>query len=264
VTFGDLRLSDVADDFVESVRRDVAAGAQDDADLLAWLEGPVMDALARGDEYSDAVPFKLQAPLAADSDGVLQPAELHFRGPLVAFFGPSGGSHLDQFAAMIVDNGLGYTIGMPTGGFSNTWEWTETLTLPGTGEPLVEFMWSIGQTIRPNGEVLEGNPAQVDEWYPRTAANHATYRAELLERAYAWLDGEPTAPTDGGDDVDVPSARPAENGTDTAHRPGHSSLDGCGCATGTSDLGVLVAVPGLVALVRRRSTRIQNRPSGVR
>lgn len=188
-TFGNLRLSDVVPAFVEDFRRGVSGGGMSEADarLLAWLEGPVTDAWEAGEAYSEDVPFKL-AELPADSDGVLAPAPVHFTGPLVALFGPGGGSHLDQFAAMIVDNDLGYTIGMPTGGFSNTWEWTETLTMPDSDRPLVDFMWSIGQTIRPDGEVLEGNPAPVDERVPPTAENRETWHALLLERAYAWLD----------------------------------------------------------------------------
>lgn len=189
-TFGNLRLSDVTEPFVAQVREEVEAGDESQEELLAWLEGPVTEALAEGRAYSDDVPFKLQT-LPADSDGIVQPAPVHFEGPLVAFFGPQGGSHLDQFAAMIIDNRLGHTIGLPTGGYSNTWEWTETVELPGEGRPLVDFMWSIGQTIRPNGEVLEGNPAQVGDRFPPTAENHERYHALLLERAYAWLDGRP-------------------------------------------------------------------------
>lgn len=189
-TFGNLRLSDIVPDFIDTVREGMRGGdvSEADARLLAWLEGPVTDALLAGEPWSENVPFKL-VDLPADSDGVLEPAPLHFDGPLVALFGPGGGSHLDQFAAMIVDNDLGYTIGMPTGGYSNTWEWTETVSMPDTGRPLVDFMWSIGQTIRPNGEVLEGNPAAVDERVPPTAETWADYHALLLDRAYAYLDG---------------------------------------------------------------------------
>lgn len=197
-TGGDLRLSDVVEPFVAEKRAEVAAGGaldggspeSDDggARLLAWLEGAVMQALQAGREYSDVVPFKL-AHLPADSDRVAQPAQVHFSGPLVCFFGPRGGSHLDQFAAMVIDNDLGHAIGMPTGGYSNTWEWSEVLTMPGSGRPLVEFMWSIGHTIRPNGEILEGNPAEPHERVPPTAENYGQYHALLLERAYAHLDG---------------------------------------------------------------------------
>ncbi|MCY1059534.1 hypothetical protein [Nannocystis sp. SCPEA4] len=196
-TLGNIRLSDVVEPFVVKVRAEAAEGGLTDdgviesddggARLLAWLEDSVLPALAAGRPYSDTVPFKL-AHLPADSDGVVKPAPVHFEGPLVCFFGPGGGSHLDQFAATIVDNDLGHTIGMPTGGYSNTWEWSEVLTLPGSRRPLVEFMWSIGHTIRPNGEILEGNPAQVAERVPLTAANYSHYHGLLLERAYAWLE----------------------------------------------------------------------------
>jgi hypothetical protein len=197
-TLGNIRLSDVVVPFVAQKRAEIVGGGPTDAGvfesddggarLLAWLEGSVIPALKAGRSFSEAVPFKL-AHLPADSDGVVKPAPVHFSGPLVCFFGPGGGSHLDQFAATIVDNELGHTIGMPTGGFSNTWEWSEVLRMPGTDRPLVEFMWSIGHTIRPNGEILEGNPAEVAERLPPTAANYSQYHALLLERAYAHLDG---------------------------------------------------------------------------
>jgi hypothetical protein len=48
-------------------------------------------------------------------------------------------------------------------------------------------MWSIGHTIRPNGEVLEGNPAEVDEYIPLTRDNYSNYRALLLEKALEYL-----------------------------------------------------------------------------
>jgi hypothetical protein len=38
------------------------------------------------------------------------------------------------------------------------WEASEVLTFPGTDQPVVEFMWNVGRTLRPNGEILEGNP----------------------------------------------------------------------------------------------------------
>ncbi|MFH1762647.1 MAG: hypothetical protein ABIF09_00520, partial [Gemmatimonadota bacterium] len=111
------------------------------------------------------------------------------RGPLVVFSGPDGGSHLDQFVSIVADNELGHILGMPAGGYSNTWEWEEVLHFPGTDRPVVGFMWDIGHTIRPNGEVLEGNPAQVDEWIPLTAENAVGYYEILLARAWEHLAG---------------------------------------------------------------------------
>jgi hypothetical protein len=195
-TFGTLRLSDVIRPFVEQKRAERAAGEINDGGvpevvddgrwLAAWLEEDLLDALQRGDSITEPVPFKL-AHAPKDSDGVLHPASVHFRGPLVVVSGPSGGSHLDQFNAIVVDNDLGHVIGVPAGGYSNTWEWEETLTFPGTEAPVVGFMWNIGHTIRPNGEVLEGNPAAVREWLPLTAANALVYYEQLFERVLAHL-----------------------------------------------------------------------------
>jgi hypothetical protein len=195
-TFGTLRISDVTRPFMEEKEAELRAeGALDSGGpevvddgtwLLDWLETDLTDALARGDSVTLPVPFKL-AHAPKDSDGILQPAPVHFSGPLVVFSGPHGGSHLDQFMSIVADNELGHIIGMPAGGYSNTWEWEEVLTYPGTKQPVVGFMWSIGHTIRPNGEVLEGNPAQVDEWVPVTAENAGQYHDLLFQAALRHL-----------------------------------------------------------------------------
>ena len=112
-TFGNVRISDVIEPFVEDRRRAFRRGAINDAGvsevvgdgkwLMDWLNEDVMAALERGDEYSNNVPFKV-AHAPKDSDGILQPADVHFRGPMVCLFSPRGGSHLDQFVAMFADN----------------------------------------------------------------------------------------------------------------------------------------------------------------
>lgn len=192
VTFGNLRLSDVTDLFVEERRAAFEARRLEDGGvpetiddgtwLMEWFEADVLPALARGDAYTNDVPFK-SAHAPRDSDGVLQPTPVHFRGPFAVISGPSGGSHLDQFVHQVVDNDLGPVVGMPPGGYSNTWEWEEVLTFPGTDQPAVRFMWNIGHTITPNGEIAEGNPAEIDEWVPLTADNVRDYYRLLLETA---------------------------------------------------------------------------------
>ncbi len=199
-TFGNIKLNDVTEPFVTQRRAEYDARMVDDSGVaetmergswqIDWLEQSVMPALRRGDEYSDDVPFKL-AHLPPDSDGILEPTPVHFRGPLVVLLGPHGGSHLDQFVAMVVDNDLGHVIGMPAGGYSNTWEWEETLRFPLSGQPVATYMWSIGHTIRPNGEILEGNPASVNEWVPLTRDNASMWRDLLLERALIHLGMKP-------------------------------------------------------------------------
>ena len=191
-TFGNLRISDVTLPFVEErraafERRDLTdSGVPETIDdgtwLMEWLEEDVVPAVARGDAYTNDVPFK-SAHAPKDSDGVLRPAPVHFRGPFAVISGPSGGSHLDQFIHQVVDNDLGPVVGMPPGGYSNTWEWEEVLTFPGTDQPVVAFMWNVGHTITPGGEIAEGNPAEIDAWLPLSAENVETYYTELLQAA---------------------------------------------------------------------------------
>ncbi len=69
---------------------------------------------------------------------------------------------------------------MPTGGYSNTWEWEENVTFPTTGQPVAEFVWSMGRTFRPNGEELEGNPPTPDDVVLLTSENVADYHDRLL------------------------------------------------------------------------------------
>ena len=197
-TGGNLKLSDITDDFIadytegylkNQTRMDGSGReAEDDGTwVMEWLHGPVMQGLAAGQGYSNDTPFKC-AHLPHYSDWIMQPAEKHFTGDLVIFLGPWGGSHLTQFAAMVIDNDLGYAIGMPDGGYSNTWEWEEDLVFPISKQPIVEFMWSIGHTIRPNGQIAEGNAPMVDAFIPITRDNYLNYKKILLEKALRKLD----------------------------------------------------------------------------
>lgn len=195
-TFGNLRMSDVIPKFIEEKVAEyfqgsiVDAGVSETIDdgtwLVEWLTQDVLKGYRAGQQFSNRVPFKL-AHAPKYSDGILKPAEKHFRGRLVCLFSPRGGSHLDQFAAIVRDNQLGYSIGMPTGGYSNTWEWEEEVKFPISQEPVCKFMWSIGHTVRPNGELLEGNPANVDEYIPVTRDNYTRYYNILISGALARL-----------------------------------------------------------------------------
>ena len=195
-TFGNVRLSDLGIGLIEEFASqepntdapDISGLNLSRSWLIDWARTDAMDAIRRGDEYTPAVPFKL-AHLPKDSDGVLEPAPVHFSGEVAIINGRTrGGSHLDQFVAMFVDNDLADFVGVPTGGYSNTWEGTEVLRFSDTGQPVVEFMWSLGHTIRPNGEVLEGNPAQPDNLTPLTRQNYRDYHQMLLDEAIAALD----------------------------------------------------------------------------
>lgn len=196
-TFGNVRLSDAGEELIERFQEiEVDEDAPDifglnlsRSWLRDWARTDAADAIERGDQYTPPTPFKL-AHLPRDAGGILQPAPVHFRGRAAIIGGPHGGSHLDQFLSMFADNDLATVIGMPTGGYSNTWEHEEVLYFPGTDRPVAEFMWNIGHTLRPDTEVLEGNPVVPDVSVPLTRANFRTYDRELLELAVDALRSE--------------------------------------------------------------------------
>lgn len=194
-TAGNMKVSDAMEAWVEHrierLQRDPATATEtvdEGAWLLDWLETDVRTAIREGRRYTNDVPFKL-AHLPKHADGIIDPAPVHFRGGLVVLLGPKGGSHLDQFAAQVGDNRLGPILGMSAGGYSNTWQAEEVLRFPSDGRPILGYMYSMGHTIRPNGQILQYSPAAVDEEIPLTAENFPTYHADLIQRAMELLPG---------------------------------------------------------------------------
>jgi hypothetical protein len=173
-TFGNVRVTDRA--FTESHLNDHGP------EVAAWIRA----ALDAGRDYTTDEPFKLQYP------ATMQPAETRFTGSKVLLMFPWGGSQLDQFVSIVVDNaetnGI-HTIGTTMGGYSNTWEWGQgDIPVPGLDEGIF-VEWNIGHTIRPNGEILEGNGAMAAEWIPFTRDNAGRYFRELIARAAQYLKG---------------------------------------------------------------------------
>ncbi len=192
-TFGNLKVSPAMERWVEDRierfhRGEVDPATEDDGTWqLEWLEEDVRKAIAEGRYYTNDVPFKgAHAPKWAD--GIIEPADVHFTGGLTVWLSPHGGSHLDQFAAQVVDNDVAHLMGMSTGGFSNTWQTTETLRFPTTDRPIVTYQWSLGHSIRPNREILQYNPAEPHEYIPQTRDNHFEYHAVLLDRTLERLE----------------------------------------------------------------------------
>jgi len=192
INLGNLRLSDVIEDVIEEIlaedRADIAAGRLNADQYRAtgwrrdWLLTDVKQALAANLAETPAVPFKC-AHQPSDGDGVLAPAAVHFSGRIACITMPFAGSHIDQVVAQLHDNGLCTQIGMPLGGYSKTWVGSEVLRLPGSGRPLVRFEWSCGNTIRPNGDVLESNPALPHIPLPQTRDNLHRHHALLVDAA---------------------------------------------------------------------------------
>lgn len=189
-TFGNVRISDAGEALIErfqdmepdSSAPDIFGLNLSRSWLIEWARTDAAEAIRRGDDYTPPTPFKL-AHLPRDAGGMLEPAAVHFRGRTVILGGPHGGSHLDQFVSMFANNDLATVIGMPTGGYSNTWEHEEVLHFPGTDRPVAEFMWNIGHTLRPDTAILEGNPVIPDVTHPLTRDNFRTYDRELLDLA---------------------------------------------------------------------------------
>ena len=176
-TFGNVRISDIADELAEDLGGSVRT----------WILGAIGASL----EYTSNEPFKLRY-FSVGQDGVMQPATSpfgkNFKGNKAFIFGSNTGSNVDQFAAMVIDNQLGFSVGMPTGGYSNTWEWEEDYVFPpDSTEEAFEFMWSVGHTIRPNGEVLEGNPAIPDSVILLSRDNFEAYYDDLIMIAEDYL-----------------------------------------------------------------------------
>jgi hypothetical protein len=210
IMFGNLRISSITPALVQRLResaaktlaRGVASATPVPARdvslpdggryLLDWLDSDVTVAMQSGQAYTNDVPFKGQF-LPSTSDGYLYPAKEHFTGPMVLLTSPASCSGADQFAAMFIDNELGLSIGMPQGGCSNTWEWDEVLKFPISGKPVVGFSWSVGHSIRPNGQVLEGNSAVPKILVPLTRENYGEYYDILLRHARNYIETQRAA-----------------------------------------------------------------------
>ncbi len=172
-TWGNVRIGDYLDDFKLGF-----SGA-----TREWLDSDVEQARANGKDYSENVPFKLQFFSKTD-DGVMDPAEERFFGKIAMISGSNTGSQVDQCAAMMIDNEIPIaSFGMPCGGYSNTWEYEPYLNFPEGSDNWFEYHWNIGHTIRPNGEVLEANPALPEYPYDLTSGNFSTYYNDLIKAA---------------------------------------------------------------------------------
>jgi hypothetical protein len=212
IMFGNLRISDItpalARDLRESAVAEIAASkkegfvpaanaqsiaAPDNGTyLLDWLDNHLARAIREKQAYSSNVQFKNQF-LPVSSDGFLYPAKEHFTGPMVLFTSPQSCSGADQFAAMVIENNLGLSVGMPEGGCSNTWEWEEVLKLPSSGKPVVQFAWTAGHSIGPAGRVTEGGSAIPRVLVPLTRDNHLEYYDILMGHALKYIDAQRAA-----------------------------------------------------------------------
>lgn len=147
-TFGTLRLSDVVVPFIEEKRRDFAAHDIND--------GGVPETVDDGSWLMDWLEHDVLDALQTDA---VYTAPVPFK---LAHAGKDSDGVLPP--APVHFHGAFAVISGPSGGSH------------------------LEHTLRPNGEVLEGNPAQVDDWLPLTADGAADYYPRLLDAALAALD----------------------------------------------------------------------------
>lgn len=172
-TWGNVKIGDYLDDFKQGFSGPVRE----------WLDNDVEEARANDEEFSPNVPFKLQY-FSKTETGIMNPGEERFAGKVVLISGSNTGSQVDQCAAMLIDNDVAIvSLGMPCGGYSNTWEYEPLLNFPEGSNNWFEYHWNIGHTIRPNGEVLEGNPAIPEYPYLLTSENFASYYDQMIQAA---------------------------------------------------------------------------------
>lgn len=210
IMFGNLRVSDITPQLVRQIRAETlaeikrggptstlglaseVASPNNGSFVLEWLDRDVAAAIASGQSYTNDVQFKNQF-LPVSSDGFLYPAKTHFNGPMVLLTSPQYCSGADQFASMFIDNDLGLSVGMPQGGCSNTWEWTEVLRFPISRKSVATFAWTAGHSIRPNGQILEGNSALPRIQVPLTRVNYLDYYNILMSHALDYIEARRNA-----------------------------------------------------------------------
>ena len=175
VTQATLRLSDVTPSLISRLLRSASPA------LKTWLVDVVRPAQERGVDMVGPVPYGMVLP--PDTEGILDPAEVHFTGGRSALIAASSSPAVNHLAAMWVDNGLGASHGVAPFGCANAWQWRAPISLPRSDRPLVDFLWNVGHVIRPNGEVLEGNPPQPTDPVPVTAGNFQSWHSKLVDQA---------------------------------------------------------------------------------
>jgi len=105
-------------------------------------------------------------------------------GPVGAVLGPHCGSACDQFASILVDNGIALPVGLPTAGGSSPYRIAIPLRLADDSE--VRLRVTVGVDYRPiEGEhTLEGNPVRPDKLLTPVQESLSEYLARALRRLY--------------------------------------------------------------------------------
>ena len=128
--------------------------------MIAQLKKDLDSGAAETSRFS----FDCRSEACPGSEANAEPDPQHLTLPVVVLSGPACISSCDQFVAVVADNGLGKLVGLPSAGASAPFRAPRKFTLA-NGQTF-SITLNVGLTWRPNGDALEGNPAQPDLVFP--------------------------------------------------------------------------------------------------
>ena len=159
---------------------------------VALLDGqPIDDGAARieaflrtnpGTPRSPPIPFYCQSTSCADGEETLT-SQSNIVFDAAVLTGPRCFSACDDFVAIMHDNGIASTIGLPTGAGDAPYSFD--VTLPLHNEPAAMLRVTVGVSFHPGSDdtPLEAHPVVVDVPLPPTAANRHDYLNTAIARA---------------------------------------------------------------------------------
>ena len=159
---------------------------------VALLDGqPIEDGPTRIEEFlrthpeaprSPPIPFYCQSTRCADGEETLtSQSNIVFQAAVLT--GPRCFSACDDFVAIMHDNGIASTIGLPTGAGDAPYSFD--VSLPLQNEQAATLRVTVGVSFHPGSDdrPLEANPVLVDVPLPPSSANRNAYLNTAIARA---------------------------------------------------------------------------------
>lgn len=126
----------------------------------AEMKPITLKAQEKGEKLSPLFPFFCLTPKCQIEEATYQPEPYTKKFKVFVLAGPRCVSACDQFVAIMKDNGIAKIVGLPTNGGHSPFRAFLPLSLKNNS--VVKIRITTGEGYRPNGEPLEGNPAQPD------------------------------------------------------------------------------------------------------
>lgn len=153
------------EDFFKEASR--SGGKEIDPPLTSYFKGnPTAD-------KSPLYPFFPRTPSSTMDEAIYAPLANIPKSSVMVLTGPKCQSACDQFAAIMKDNGIARIIGQPTMGASSPFRGTIPVKL--MNGSTFKLMLTVGETLRPSGQPIEGHPVTPD--------TTIGFQEQVLERA---------------------------------------------------------------------------------